>query len=219
MSWKTNTILVRPALLDAGPDELLGQLGYEKRRRIREAPFATAGGGSIWIGAISDRILMYTYFADRFFDGFVDDPLDQDFTFFKSALFRHFSEADIAVFFLDGRVDAWGFAVFRSGALVRRLYGHDGAILGDEGSQLPAETAYFANCDRIEVDGEILYKSRSDPRCDPLSLAHHGEVLLWEVWRSFSGYQLDAPELNQIPGYNFWLNDDEEKFGRRKFRG
>src|SRR5579864_6050644 len=80
-------------------------------------------------------------------------------------------------------------------------------VLGDEGSWLPAETVYFANCDRIEVDGEILYKSRSDPRCDPLSPALHGEGLLWEVWRSFTGYRFDAPELNQIPGYNFWLND------------
>ena len=149
---------------------------------------------------------------------FFDDPLDQDFTSFKNALFQHFSENEIAAFFLDSRVDAWGFAVFRSGALVRRLYGYDGAILGDEGSWLPAETVYFANCDRIEVDGEILYKSRFDPRCDPLSPALHGEGLLWEVWRSFTGYRLDAPELNQIPGYNFWLNDDEEKFGRRKLR-
>jgi hypothetical protein len=218
MSWRTNTIVVRPALLGADPDELLRNLGYEKRRRGKQVSFAEAGGASIWIGAIGDRIIMYTHLADRFFDGFFDEPLDQDFTFFKSALFRHFSEVDIAALYLDDRVGAWGFAVFRSGALIRRHYGHDGAILGDEGSRLPAENAYFANCDRIEVDGEILYKSRSDPRCEPLSVADHGEGLLWEVWRSFSGYQLDAPELHQISGYDFWLNDDEDKFGRRKLR-
>jgi hypothetical protein len=204
MSWKTNTILVRPAFLGADPDELLGRLGYANRRRGKETPFARAGGGHIWVGAIGDLIVMYTDFAVHFFDGFVDDPRDQKFAYFKSALLRHFSEMDIAAFFLDGRVDAWGFAVFHSGALIRRFYGHDGAIFGDEGSQLPAETAYFANCDRTEIDGEVLYKSR-DPRCEPLSVARHGEGVLFEVWRAFAGYRLDGPELNRIFGTNFWL--------------
>jgi hypothetical protein len=203
MSWTTNTILVRPALLGAGTDEVLGDLGYAKGRRSKEAPFAMAGGGGIWIGAIGDLVIIHTDFAAHFFDGFVDDPLDQNFAFFKSALLRQFSEVDIAAFFLDGRVDAWGFAVFRSGALIRRFYGHDGAILGDEGSQLPAETDYFASCDRIETDGEVLYKSR-DPRCEPLSVAYHGVGLLFDVWRSFAGYRLDGPELYRMSGTNFW---------------
>jgi hypothetical protein len=218
MSWKTNAIVVRPAFLGAGPDELLGHFGYEKRRRSKEVSFGEAGSGSIWIGAISDRIIMYTYLADQFFDGFLDGSPNQDFRFLKSALFRRFSETDIAAFFLDSRVDAWGFAVFHRGALIRRFYGHDGAILGDEGSQLPAEQAYLANCDRIEVDGEILYKSRSAPGEEPVSLAHHGERIFCEVWRSFTGYEFDAPEILQIPGSDFWLNDDEDKYRARSRR-
>jgi hypothetical protein len=63
MGWKTNTILVRPALLGAGPDNLLGQLGYEKRRKIGDVPFGTSGGGSIWIGAIGYCIVIYTALA------------------------------------------------------------------------------------------------------------------------------------------------------------
>lgn len=214
MIWKANTIVIRPALLGADPDEILGHLGYGQRRRIGERIAFGKAGGSIWIGAIDDRIIMHTYLADGFFDGLVDDPLDQDFKFFKSALLRHFREADIAALFLNGTVDAWGFSVFRDGALVRRFYGHDGSILGDEGSRLPVEDAYFANCDRIEVDGEVLYKTHH-PGVEPLSLAYHGEGLLWDVWRSFTGYELDAPELWQIPGSVFWLNDDEEEFRRR----
>jgi hypothetical protein len=219
MGWKTNTILVRPALLGVGPDELVGRLGYEKRRKIKDEPFATAGSGSIWIGMIGDCVVVYTPFAWHFFDGLPDDPNDKDFAFFKSALFRQFHDAKIVGLILDSRVDAWGYAVFQSGALVRRSYGHDGTILGDEGSPLPSERAYFANCDRIDVDGEILYKSRSDPRCEPLSVAFHGAELVFEVCRSFTGYPLDAPELQQITGAAFWLNDDEDEFlalhGRR----
>ncbi|WP_425909454.1 DUF6928 family protein [Nitrobacter sp. TKz-YC02] len=218
MSWKTNTIVVRPALLGADPDEFLGRLGYEKRRKSKEVLLAESGGASIWIGAISDRIIVYTPLAGHFFDGCVDGPVDQDFSFLRSALFRHFPEADIAAFFLDSRVGAWGFAVFRRGALIRRFYGHDGTIIGDEGSQLPAENAYLANCDRVEVDGEILYRSRSDLGDEPLSLADHGEGLFCEVWRSFTGYGFDAPELLQIPGSDFWLNDDEDEFLARRRR-
>jgi hypothetical protein len=138
MGSKTNTILIRPALLGAGPDELLGHLGYEKRRKIKDEPFATAGGGSIWIGAIGDCIVMYTPFACHFFDGLPDDPNDEDFAFFKSSLFRHFYDAKIVGLILDSRVDAWGYAVFRSGALIRRSYGgmvtsHNLALVREHG--------------------------------------------------------------------------------------
>jgi hypothetical protein len=210
MGWKTNTILICPALLGAGPNELLRRLGYEKRRRIKDEPFAIAGSGSIWIGAVGDCLVMYTPFAWHFFDGLLDDPNDKDFAFFKSALFRQFYDAKIVGLILDSRVDAWGYAVFQRGALVRRSYGHDGTILGDEGSLLPSEIAYFENCDRLDVDGEILYKSRSDD--EPLNVAFHGAELFLEVWRSFTGYPLDAPELQQFTGTAFWLNDDEDKF-------
>ena len=80
----------------------------------------------------------------------------------------------------------------------------------------PAEKAYLANCDRIEVDGEILYNNRSAPGGEPCSLADHGERIFCEVWRSFTGYEFDAPEILQIPGSDFWLNNDEEEFLRRK---
>src|SRR5262249_40874397 len=118
MGWKTNTILVRPALLGAGADELLKHLGYEKRRRIKDEPFATSGRGSIWIGAVGDCIIIYTLLADAFFDGFLDDPNDKSFAFFKSALLRRFYDAEVVALTLNSVVDAWGYAVFRSGALI-----------------------------------------------------------------------------------------------------
>jgi hypothetical protein len=217
MGFKTDTIVIRPAVLSGGPDELLGHLGYQKRRRIKEAPFATSGGGSIWIGATGDCIVIDTHLASCFFDRFVDDPLDRDFVFLKNVLFRHFSEADIAAFTLNSVVDGWGFAVFRSGSLIRRYYGHDGSILGDEGSPLPSESAYLASCDRTEVDGEILYK-QPDPRCEPVNVAYLGSALVDEVSRSFIGYPLDAQEIQRIPGAAFWLNDDEDKFGAMEER-
>jgi hypothetical protein len=102
--------------------------------------------------------------------------------------------------------------------VIRRFYGFDGTIFGDEDSPLPSESAYLANCDRIQVGGETLYKSRSHPQCEPLSLAFHGGDLVLEVCRSFTGYRLDAPELLQIPGAVFWLNDDEDKFLARHGR-
>jgi hypothetical protein len=106
------TILVHPAFLGAGPDELLGHLGYENRRRIKDAFFGRAGGGSIWIGAIGDCIVIYTYLAVHFFDGLFDDPNDKDFAYFKSALFRHFYDAEIVGLTLNSIVDAWGMLFF-----------------------------------------------------------------------------------------------------------
>jgi hypothetical protein len=212
VSWKTNTIIVRPSLLGANPDELLRHLGYQKRRKSKEVSFGGGiGGASIWIGTIDDCILIYTHLTGQFFDGFRDGAPDQDFTFLERALFRHFPGASIAALYLDSRVDAWGFAVFHGGTLARRFYGYDGTILGDEGSPLPAENAYLADCDRLDVDGEILYKNRSGPGEGHLSLAQHGESLFCEVWRSFTGYAFDASELSEVSGSEFWLNDDEEK--------
>jgi hypothetical protein len=153
-----------------------------------------------------------------FFNGIVDEPNDNDFAFFKGALFRNFYEAEIVGLMLHSVIDAWGYAVFRSGALIRRSYGYDGTILGDGGSRLTSEIPYLANCDRLEVDGEILYRSRSHPQCEPLGVAFHGEQLAFEVCRSFTGYPLNAPELQQIIGADFWLNDDEDEFRARHGR-
>jgi hypothetical protein len=58
MGWKTQTVLIRPATLDAGPDKLLADLGYDRNRKIDETSFSHAGPGSIWIGSIGDCIVM-----------------------------------------------------------------------------------------------------------------------------------------------------------------
>jgi hypothetical protein len=71
---------------------------------------------------------------------------------------------------------------------------------------------------RIEVDGEILYRIVLIRDARPLSVASHGEALVFEVCRSFAGYPLDAPELQQIPGADFLLNDDEDEFLARTGR-
>ena len=117
MGFKTETMLIRPAALDGGADKLLADLGYDKRRKINNAPFATAGGGSMWIGSTGDCIVVYTYLAS----GFFDDPREhRDVVDFKDALARIFPEADIAALFLHSVVGAWGFAVFRRGTLICR---------------------------------------------------------------------------------------------------
>ena len=68
MGWKTQSILIRPAFLDGGPDKLLAYLGYERRRKVDDTSFSRAGAGSIWIGSIEDCIVIYTHFAGAFFD-------------------------------------------------------------------------------------------------------------------------------------------------------
>src|SRR5262249_3373127 len=109
MSWKTQTIFVRPARLDGGPEKLLAELGYDKPCKVGDTPFSGAGAGSVWIGAAGDCVIFYTPFAWSFFGG----EEDKEFNFFKSALLRRFSDADIMPLILDGRTAAWGFAVFR----------------------------------------------------------------------------------------------------------
>lgn len=63
MGWKTTTILIRPAHLDGGHDQLLAALGFEKRRKIDDAPFSRAGAGGIWVGATEDCVILETLFA------------------------------------------------------------------------------------------------------------------------------------------------------------
>jgi hypothetical protein len=134
MGWKTETVLVRPAALDAGPDKLLADLGYDSRRKIDETPFSHAGAGSIWIGSIGDRIVIYTYLSSGFIEQ--DQADNREAVHFRNALLRHFSESDIAALFLHSVNEAWGFAVFRKRTLIRRQYGYDGSTLCDEGFAL-----------------------------------------------------------------------------------
>ncbi len=207
MGWKTQSILIRPAFLDGGPDKLLAGLGYEWRRKVDDTSFSRAGAGSIWIGSIEDCIVIYTHFAGAFFDD--DFAKDGDFIEFKNALLRRFPEADVAVFSAHSVVAHWGFAIFRRGALIRRQYGADGTTLCDEGSRLPVEEAYIARFQRIETDGEVRYRDPDHPERDDMTEADLGELLVPEIGYFYAGVPLDALDA---PGTNFWLNDDEARF-------
>lgn len=205
MGWKTDTMLIRPAALDGGPDKLLADLGYDKRRKINDTPFSTAGAGSIWVGAAGDCVILYTYLAA----GFFDDPQEhKDVVDLKNALARTFPEADIAALFLQSVVGGWGFAVFRHGTLIRRQYGHDDTIVCDEGSRLPVEDAFLSKFRRVEADGEIRYTDPAHPEYEETA-SSIGESLVFEICRSFTGFPLDKVRAN---GTNFWLNDDEAKY-------
>ncbi len=207
VGWKTQTILIRPAFLDGGPDKLLADLGYEERRKINETSFSYAGRGSIWIGSIEDCIVIYTHFAGAFFDE--NAAKSKDFIEFKNALLRRFPEADVAAFSAHSVVGHWGFAIFRRGALIRRQYGADGITFCDEGSRLPVEEAYIAKFQRIETEGEARYRDPDHPEYDDMTEADLGELLVPEICYSYTGVPLDALDA---PGTNFWLIDDEAKF-------
>ncbi|SDR53204.1 hypothetical protein SAMN05444161_5439 [Rhizobiales bacterium GAS191] len=207
MGWKTQTILVRPAALDGGPDRLLADLGYDKRHRIDDASFESAGLGSIWIGSIDVCIIIYTPFAFNFFD---DDEADvREFTDFKNALFRQFPEADIAALTLHSVINHWGFAIFRRGTLIRRQHGHDGNVVCDEGPRLPVEESYISRFQRIETGGQIKYQDINHPEYGDMTDSDFGEPLVFEICRSFTGFPLDSREVNEASGTNFWLNNSE----------
>jgi Family of unknown function (DUF6928) len=205
MGWKTQTVLIRPAALDAGPDKLLADLGYVNHRKIDETSFPYAGAGSIWIGSIGECIVMYTHLSWAFFEQ--DEAGDKESVDFRSAMLRHFLESDIVALFLDSVTEAWGFAVFRNGALIRRQYGYDGSVLCNEGSRSPVEETYIANFQRIETAAEITYRDPNHPGYD-MTEADLGTPLVFEFCRSLTGVPLDKLQAH---GSNFWLNNDEER--------
>jgi hypothetical protein len=207
VGFKTQSILIRPAFLDGGPDKLLSDLGYERRRKADDTTFSRAGAGSIWIGSIEDCIVIYTHFAGAFFDD--NFAKDKDFIEFRIALLRRFPEADVAAFSAHSGVGYWGFAVFRRGTLIRRQYGADGTTFCDEGPLLPVEEAYISKFQRIETEGEVRYRDPNHPEYEDMTVADFGEQLVPEIGRSYTGVPFD--ELN-APGTNFWLNDDEAEF-------
>ncbi|NOT69775.1 MAG: hypothetical protein HOP09_00425 [Hyphomicrobium sp.] len=213
MGQKTQTILIRPARLDDGPDQLLADLGFEKRRRICETPFSKGGPCSIWIGALGDCIVIYSDFAFAPFD---EAPADSEaFKSFEESILRCFADADIAALTLHSVVGAWGFAVFRNGALVRRQSGADGTIDCDEGQRLEEEDAYLSKLVRVDVQGAVIYRSQDDADDGDLSEADFGPELTSEICRSFTGFAINSRELADARGTEFWLNDDEAEHTAR----
>lgn len=210
MRWKTQTILVRPAILDGGFDKLLADLGYAKRRKINEVPFSGAGeDGSIWIGSLGDCVVIETIFAWNFFARSEDiGPEDEEFLNFKSALLRRFSEAEIAVFVLESVAGGWGFAVFRHAALVRCQCGADGSVDHDEGSRLPIEEIYLSKLHRTASEGTTRYQDPDHPEDVDMDASAVGQSLVNEICQSLSGYSLDDLD-ERVQGANFWVNDDE----------
>lgn len=205
MGWKTQTILIRPALLDGGPEKLLGELGYDRYRKIGDAPFGRAGAGSIWIGAVGDCSIIYSYLIGNFYEE-DRNGLDRASAELKASILQRFSESDIAILSLNSVVGHWGFAVYRQGRLIRRQHGYDGMVLADEGPRLPEEEAYLARFERHDVDGEVQYRDPRHPEYGDMGLPDFGEALVFEICKSFAGVPLNR--LN-ADGADFWLNDDE----------
>jgi hypothetical protein len=212
VGWKTQTILIRPVMLDGGPEKLVGELGYDRYRKIDDAPFRRAGAGSIWIGAVGDCAIIYSYLIGYFYEEDRNE-LDQAAAELKSSILQRFSEADIAILSLHSVVAHWGFAVYRQGRLIRRQHGYDGMVLADEGPRLPEEEVYFSKFERHDVDGEVRYRDPSHPEDGDMGLAYFGEALVFEICKSFTGVPWDR--LNP-DGANFWLNDDEAERLARK---
>jgi hypothetical protein len=209
MGWKTQTILIRPAGLDGGPEKLLAELGYGSPRKVSETSFAEAGAGSIWIGAIADCVILYTYLAGGFFGD--EDRASNEF---KTALLQRFADADVAALSLHSVVGAWGFAVYQRNTLIRHQDGYDGMVIRDEGPRLPAEEACLARFERHDVDGTIIYRDPAHPEFDDMSDSDFGEELVFEVCRSFTGFPLD--QLENVKGVNFWLSDEEEQLYKQR---
>jgi hypothetical protein len=209
---KTQTILIRPAVLDGGPDKLLGELGYDSWRKIDDAPFERAGLGSIWVGAVGDCVIIYSYLVGHFLEEDRNE-LDQASATLKNSILQRFSEADIAILSLHSVVEHWGFAVYRRGTLIRRQHGYDGMVLADEGPRLPAEEAYLSKFERHNDHGEIRYRHPEYPKYDDVSDAGLGEELVFEICKSFTGGPLNRLKAD---GANFWLNDDEAEVLARR---
>lgn len=204
MGWKTQTVLIRPAGLDGGPEKLLAELGYGSPRKVSETSFAEAGAGSIWIGAIADCVILYTDLAGGFFS---DE--DRESNEFKTALLQRFADTDVAALSLHSVVGAWGFAVYQRNVLIRHQDGYDGMVLRDEGPRLPAEEACLARFERHDVNGTILYRDPAHPEFGDMSDPDFGEELVFEVCRSFTGFPLD--QLDNVKGVDFWLSEEEEQ--------
>jgi hypothetical protein len=204
MSWRTQTIFVRRAQFDGGPEKLLTDLGYGTHRKVSEAPFSGAGAASVWIGAVGDNVVIYTHFAWNFFGA----EEDENFNVFRRRLLQHFSGAEVTALIVDGTSGAWGFAVFRQGTLIRCQYGVDGLMLCNDGARLPIEDAYLARFKRREVDGEIRYRDPDHPGSDEMTEADLGEGLVVAIFKSFTGLPFD--KVDGV-GSNFWLSEEERR--------
>ncbi|WP_076862462.1 DUF6928 family protein [Bradyrhizobium mercantei] len=213
MTWNTQTMLIRPARIDGGPERLLDELGYHRYGKVDEAPFRRAGAGSIWIGAVDDCTIIYSHLVGHFYEEDRNE-LDQASAALKNSILRRFSDAEIAILALHSVVAHWGFAVYRQGRLIRRQHGYDGIVLADEGPRLPVEEAYLAKFERHDVDGEVTYRDPAHPEYDDMTEPDLGEAFVFEICKSFTGVSLDR--LN-ADGANFWLDDDEaEVLARQK---
>ena len=215
MGWKTNTILIRPAGLDGGPEKLLAAFGHDRPRKVSETPFSGAGTGSIWIGAVADCVILYTPLASGFFD--FDDGDNREVNDFKAVLLQHFPQNDVAALILHSVVGAWGFAVYQRGTLIRQQHGYDDIVQRDEGRRLPVEEAYLAKFERHDIDGQIRYRDPRHPESGDMRDPDFGEQLVFEICRSFTGFPLD--QLDDVKGTNFWLSEEEkQEYASRRSR-
>jgi hypothetical protein len=218
MGWKNCTVLVRPAPSET-PDTILADLGFAVRRDIGRHPYnISMGPGSIWVGVISDCLVLETDFAPFLWE---DCPgSDEDYlkngARFKDSLLRNFSDAEIIALMSESVTGSGAFAVYRKGKLVRRWFSLEGIVEINEGAELAEENATLSNYEPVEIDGETAYLNRKHPEYGPQPMGALYEELVFKIFHSTTGYNFDAQEVSNVVGSRFWLNDDEQKYGRRE---
>ncbi len=188
MGFKASAILVCPASLDGGPEKLLSDLGYANPAKVGETQLIDGiypPRKTIWISAIGDCVIIASDFADGFFE---DRPTD-----FTNALFRCFPNSEIAALILQSVVDLWGFAVFHGETLIRCKYGSSDEGVGrDQGTFLSIEEICRA-------------KFRAGSGDIEMTDDEFGEIVVFEIFKEFTGLPLDEDEALNTLGMCFAL--------------
>jgi len=198
MSRSTSTVLIRPASVNGSPETLRDDLGFSASLNAAQGSFGEVGENlDIWIGSIDDCVVLGGGFALSFFEDLPDE--------IWTKLFQHFPGAEVAVLGLNSVVEAWGFAVFRNGELIRRADNGwtEERALSDFGPRLPIEDAFLSRMERIEKDGAAFYRDKRYPQSDEMTAEDFGESFVDEIFRSFTGFTIDDQELFNLLGTGF----------------
>ncbi|MBY6240625.1 hypothetical protein [Methylosinus sp. Sm6] len=205
MGWKCDALLIRPASVEEGAENLLRDLGFRLSAPIGDEAFLQAiwpMENTIWVGRAGDCLLLSSRgLADPFFG---DDRSD-----FKHALFERFPGAEIAAVLAHSVSGAWAFAVYRKGECVRRKGGSsdDGTIF-DVGAPLVEEAELLARS-RLDAQGRRMYRLPGFPD-EEVSESDVGEELVFKIIERMTGARPDVVkeggfDLLELPCVGFAL--------------
>src|SRR4051812_41090555 len=118
MGWKASMIIIHPQA-EVDLEKLLNELGFQKLKRIDDAPMDTAiypDENKVYVGTYKNNLLICASDLPMLF-------FEEEMSETEAILLNRFPDSEICALILQSTVNLWGYSILKNGKKLRTRAG------------------------------------------------------------------------------------------------